>query len=364
MTNWFEVTRNSALIEYVEMEGLGPASSPGTNIHLDSTGPTVTDSFVFDNNLHDFIGYGLYSGADNVAIVGNDVTNFTGGTASPLNGVWLGACTNGLGNCNVNQYLAENTIMVAPTGQIFTAFTIHGDIQNVVVVGNTVDHECGMGPTNTNVIEHPNTALFEGNVFDWPASNVSYVNLVANGANVEVRNNLMVNGDVGVAVGSSYPMLAPNFVDQVFVENNTDYQNPPPGQPTNYGVQFARHAYTTGAATFLNNIFWEGMMIYGSQMVEVDGMGTETIDYNDMYAPNAAMITTPNVGPHGIMANPMFVSRPAYSNANPITPSMFFLQSSSPGVNTGTNTGAFEDFYRVARPQQGAWDMGAFEHVP
>jgi hypothetical protein len=63
-------------------------------------------------------------------------------------------------------------------------------------------------------------------------------------------------GTIGVQVGSSYPMLPPNSSHQVFVENHTDCQNPPPGEPTSYGVQFARHAYTTGSASFLNKLFW------------------------------------------------------------------------------------------------------------
>ena len=364
---WFEVVGTGVLIEYNEMQGGGNATNAVTNVHLDGT--AMTSAFVAYNNMHDFNGDGIYAGngnpASDIAIFGNTLLNFAGTTGQPLNGIQLNSCTNGLGNCTSGFYLAKNSITVGPTGIVFTAFTIHGDIQNSVVAYNTVDHPCGIGPTNTAVVENPNTALFEGNVSDWPASNVGDVAIVIDAPKVEVRNNLILNADTAIAIGGGgFNLLPPNFVDEVFVENNTAYQNPPAGQPLFYAVYLATHSNTTGSATFLNNIFWEGMMNFSSGVVGVDGMGIETIDYNEMYAPNAAMITTPNVGAHGVMADPMFITAPADSNANPITPSMFFLQSSSPGVNTGTNTGAFEDFYGVARPQQGAWDMGAFEHVP
>ena len=132
MNTWFENSANGNLIEYNEMQNLGGLTSGGPiNVHLDAvTTPLVTNAFVFDNYMHDFNGYGIYGGENNVAIVGNRILNFSGTNESPLHGVRLNACTNGQGNCNVNQYLAENTIQVGPTGQIFTAFTIHGDIKN------------------------------------------------------------------------------------------------------------------------------------------------------------------------------------------------------------------------------------------
>jgi hypothetical protein len=359
VTGWFEDTKNGNLIEYVEMEKAGTMANPATNIHLD--GSAVINTFVFDNNLHDFIGYGVYSGTNNVALVGNQIVNFTGGTSSPLHGVRLDACTNGKGNCNINNYMAENTITVGPTGQIFTAFTIHGDIQNFVVVGNTVDHPCGVGPTNLTVVENPNTGLFEGNVMDDPASNIGYINLTVDAGKVEVRNNLFVNGDNGVILGSrSYTLLPANFIDQDFIENNTYYQNPPTGQPLNYAVYFGVHQHTTGTATFLNNIFWEGMQNFSSSVISADGMGTEVSDYNDMYAPAATTVTNSNVGAHGVQGDPGFASPPTFSSS-PITVSGFKLQGTSPAIDTGTNDHVYQDFYGVTRPQGSAWNMGAFE---
>ena len=66
---WFEDTGNNNLIEYVETTGGGSLNNGGSmNVHLD--GASVTNSFVFDNYWHDFVGYGIYSGTNNVAIVG------------------------------------------------------------------------------------------------------------------------------------------------------------------------------------------------------------------------------------------------------------------------------------------------------
>ena len=57
------------------------------------------------------------------------------------------------------------------------------------------------------------------------------------------------------------------------------------------------------------------MAASASAMIIADGAGTETIDYNEIYAPNATL-TAPNVGHHGIVADPMFVAPPTYSNAS------------------------------------------------
>ena len=70
-----------------------------------------------------------------------------------------------------------------------------------------------------------------------------------------------------------------------------------------------------------------------------------------MYTPNTTP-TTPNVGPHGIQTDPKFVTNG----------SDFHLQSGSPAVDTGTNTHVYQSFgLNPARPQNSAWDMGAYE---
>ncbi len=357
---WFWLPSTNGLVEYVEMEGLGAPGTKQENIYPDGS----VNAFIFDNYMHDFTAYGVYASASNLAIVGNRIVNFTGGSvAQSLHGVRLNACEDGSGNCKNNNYLAENTITVGPTGNIYTAFTIHGDMRNTVVVGNTLDHPCGIGPTNATSTGGPDYALFEGNVVDWSAQDGT--GLTLNAAKVEARNNLVVNGDIAfyVGYGANYPLLPPNYVDQVFVENNTAYVNPPAPRPTNFAVQFAVHQVTTGAATFLNNVFWQGNTSAGSQMVFADGAGSETIDYNDMYSPNATP-SAPNVGTHGITTDPQFVSRPADSGIWPTVPSNYALQSGSPAAGTGTNTHVYEDFYRVVRPQNSTWDMGAFQHLP
>jgi hypothetical protein len=354
--SWFSMTNggNQALVEYVEMEGQGTSGDETINAE------GVSNTFVVDNYMHDFNAYGMYAGGcNNAAVIGNRIINFSGGTSSPLHGVRLNATTSGTGTANSNYYMADNTITVGPTGQIFTAFTIHGDVQHVVVVGNTVDHDCGVGPTNTSVVEKPNGVLFEGNVMARPASNVGYVALAADASQMEIRNNLLVNADRAVVVGNSYPLMPANWPDQVFVENNTGYQNPPAGQPNNYAVYFGYHQFTTGAATFLNNIFWEGMTANGSRMIGADGKGTETVDYNLIYSPNVTLTST-NVGGHGMVGDPKFVSMPAHSS-DPITASGFALQAGSPAIDTGTSTHDYEDLYRVGRAQNATMDLGAFE---
>jgi len=74
-------------------------------------------------------------------------------------------------------------------------------------------------------------------------------------------------------------------------------------------------------------------------------------------------LTSPNVGTHGVVGDPKFVSPPAHSS-DAITVSGFKLKAGSPAIDTGTNTHVYEDFYRVVRPQSSSTDMGAFESMP
>lgn len=351
----FNATSND-LVEYVEIEGFGTSGDIGFQMTGTTTG------FAVDNYLHDFHAYGIYAGGSSgVTALGNTILNYDGGTAS-LHGMRFSATTDGTGTANSNYYIAENTLIAGPSSNSFTAFTIHGDVQHVVVAGNIVDHDYGIGPTNAASDEKPNAVLWEGNASQRVATAISYNALAADASNMEIRNNLLLNGDVAVAVGGNYPLMPANWPDQVFVENNTAFQKVPTGVTNSGDIFFASHLITTGAATFLNNVFQTNATSTTSKMVKVDGAGTETIDYNDIYSPNATL-SSPGVGTHGVIGDPKFASPPADSTLS-FTPSNFKLLTSSPAKDTGTNTHVYEDFYRVVRPQNSIWDMGALEYKP
>jgi len=351
----FNSTTND-LVEYCEIEGIGATGDTG-DISFQVTGGAA--SFAVDNYLHDFHAYGIYfGGASGATALGNTLLNFDGGATS-LHGMRFSATTDGTGTANSNYYIAENTLDAGPSSNSFTSFTIHGDVQHVVVVGNTVDHDYGIGPTNAASNEKPNAVLWEDNASQKVATAVSYQGLAADASNMEIRNNVLLNADVAIVVGNNYPLMPANWPDQVFVENNTAFQKVPSGVTNSGDIFFGSHVITTGFALFENNVFQTNATSTTSKMVQVDGAGTETIDYNDIYTPNATL-ASPGVGTHGVVGNPLFVSPPADSTLS-YTPAGFEIQSGSAAQDVGTNTHVYEDFYRVVRPQNGSWDMGAHE---
>ncbi len=56
-------------------------------------------------------------------------------------------------------------------------------------------------------------------------------------------------------------------------------------------------------------------------------------------------------------------TNPLYTTSTPTTAAGFVLQSGSPARDVGTATTAFLDYAGNTRPQNGSWDMGAFEFV-
>jgi hypothetical protein len=99
--------------------------------------------------------------------------------------------------------------------------------------------------------------------------------------------------------------------------------------------------------------------------VRIDGSlpAAGDIDYNLIYAPNASISTVAasysqwrSIGfdAHGLNVDPKLV-----------TPgSDFSLQSSSPAIDRGvTISGLTRDYNGTARPQGGAFDIGAYEYV-
>ena len=129
---------------------------------------------------------------------------------------------------------------------------------------------------------------------------------------------------------------------------------------THTGLTFlASHNTTTGSLDVFNNILSTGDTNAFCEMVNFDGAGTNTFDYNLIYAPNGAPLSSPNVGAHGINnSDPKFVSTTVGAAT------AFRLQSSIPARNAGTSIPVYQDPADTIRPTGAAWDMGAWEYYP
>jgi hypothetical protein len=220
-----------------------------------------------------------------------------------------------------------------------------------VIVKNTVTSSSGtcltIQPQNLQSVEHVINSLVEGNTLIAPLSPFSIA-----AQHVYVRNNVFIGPDTAVTVSGDSQMPL-NWTDKVFLLNNTHYQSNGSAGSDTY---FAWHKTTSGTLTIADNILWTSHASASSSMVIADGAGTETnLGHNLLYAPNAGAQTRANVGTAGMSGlDPKFVSNGTD----------FHLQSTSPARNAGLTTAVGNDAAGVARPQESAEDIGAYEYKP
>lgn len=335
-----------ALLERVELEGVGSVSVSGLlSLGIDGSDNPI---FFFDDSIHDFIGYGLYGDrTNNVAVVGTTVTNFSGGE----HGMRFQGGNPGGAGFSTNAVVTDSTFTPAISGgayQTQDSITFRGDNTKIVFANNYTSDGAHFQPQNTGVIEHISQVLDEGNQF--VAALPTDANFVAENIaafHVYIRNNLYVNQGLPLAI-QGYPLLPANWTDEIFVYNNTVRTVPVDSNQ----YFFAEHLSTTGTMTLKNNIFNETSSSTNSSLFFTTG-GTEVFDHNLLYSPSATL-STPNVGTGGLLTNPTFNSTTVGTG--------FRLNGGSPAVDSGTNTHAYESFgLSPGRPQNSAWDMGAYE---
>ncbi len=337
-----------SLFERVEIEGYTQGGGNGWYVGTDLANITIADS-----HAHDFGGYGVYADrSQNFALIGTTIEKFQVDHAFRLQG----GSSNGsgtLGQFTNNSYIADNTI-TAPVGNTFSAGGLfRGENTNSVYVNNTNNRNVAWTPQDITFIEHVSLGLAEGNT--WARTdydpNMACLGIVAQ--NIVVRNNLCTRAAVFAKVGAGTNMPA-NWTDRNFFYNNTFYQS----DADSFAVQLVQVTKTTGTTSYRNNIVSTVSSNGQSSIYQSDNVAGQTniSDHNDLYAPNGGTLTNPLVGTGGILTNPNFVSTTAGAEG------AFTLGSGSPAVDTGTNTHVYQSLGNApGRPQNGSWDMGAFE---
>ena len=341
-------TGTNTLSERIEIQG---TVSGGNTFGSSNSGANF---FVVDCNAHDFDGYGYFGTYPiGFVMIGTTLNNFTGHD----HGFRVQGGANGSGGSTATtSYVAENVITpnAAFTG---SAAQFRGDDTNFVFVNNYLTAPTGFHPQLNGSVEHVQNGLCEGNTFAY-----RYTPLEVVAKHIYVRNNVFTGSpgpDVGITVTNDMGLPA-NWTDQIYVYNNTQYTCHAAGDPDNYPDDFVSHTITTGNIVVANNILYTCMHSTGSTVVNADQAGTETINNNLIYAPNAGgTLTTPNVGAGGVVQqDPKFVS------TDLTMPNFFRLSAGSPAIDTGAMVPVYQDFTGAPRPAGAGWDMGAFEYTP
>ena len=246
-TNIFEVFNiagaTNAVVERVEMQGVGfddGGSTAGQNLFVSSDS---VGTFLFDNNLHDFNGYGLYgSTVSKLSVTGNALTNFGGGD----HGVRIAG--------GDRTAITQNTIAASDTESPFSGITIRGDDTNIVVAQNDSNRLIEFTPQNTTSVEHVQDALCDGNyVHDDRKTDFYQVGIGVTAKHVVLRNNLISGSPKGFDVFGQ-PQLPASWVDRIAIYNNTVRFAPSSYNPE-FGATMASQGSTTGSISVTNNIW-------------------------------------------------------------------------------------------------------------
>ena len=336
----------NTLVERVEIEGIGMGANTEAGRVLYSESAS-TPTFFVDCHVHDFIGTGYYgSNVSHLAIIGNTIERF----GDQEHGVRVQAGT--------FSFVASNTIVSNLTNPAFSGVTIRGDNTNIVVANNNTNSLIEFLPQNDTVVEHVVHGLADSNLINGTSTNPIFPAMNITAQHIVIRNNIMVNGPKAVAV-AGHPLLPQNFVDQIYMYNNTAYFFPTTYPPDN-GANLVGRSGTTGSMVIENNIFVHNLNLtdQSSQQtafVNTDKMGTVTEDHNLGYAPKGQGTWKPGTGAGDIIGNPMFVSTDVTS------PNAFHLAAGSAAIDVGTSVPVYQDFAGSPRASGAGWDIGAFE---
>lgn len=250
-----------------------------------------------------------------------------------------------------NGWLIENNLF---TGSGGTSIVSHGDIDGVVIRGNTFrDNDTAVidiSDYSSDHIMHLDNFIVEGNrIYDNP-----WGFWLLGPKNLIIRNNLIYNNGPGNPIFTGGDAALRN-IEGMKIENNTFYNN----SATILGLD------TEGDVTFANNIVYQTASV--NSCIRVPN-ALSTL-FNNLYYfpsnPNAKYLSysgstynlseAQNIGLEGLSftADPLF-SDPANFD--------FHLTVSSPAVDRGATLPISNDFDGKPRPAGSGYDIGAYEY--
>jgi len=180
---------------------------------------------------------------------------------------------------------------------------------------------------------------------------------------VEIANNTIVDTRVWGIQLHDFADLVTDSVENVRIVNNIIYNNDQRSGGSSDRLSFVLHelnaTLTTGSIGDNVDIIWDNNLVdalSGTATCRYGGPGQGTLmDYS---AFNAASGCDDN----GVEADPTFTN---YSeNANTAATDVQLAEADATARNAGTTSSIFSvDYNDVSRPQDGSWDIGAWEAI-
>ncbi|MBI5555038.1 MAG: fibronectin type III domain-containing protein, partial [Elusimicrobia bacterium] len=312
--------------------------------------PTGTYAVGYTHNNWIMRNVEVYSGGD----IDNKYSNATKSDRHALGGQNLSNLL--IEHCYVHDWAGDGVIDYVTGGAMMNDVTIrYNRFINLIDTPNQNYHY--------GIAKHGNNfTAFENNTKNWKIYNNIFNNLSQNAVK-DTSSGAAIRIKGGAADDGNKPFIANNVFYNVAM-----------------GIYSAPTTYQSIAGfTAKNNIFLSPKL-GGYHIFQSYFTGTNAVDIdNNLYYPDTsgsdnkwawksqnqanfvAWKTASSQDANSILADPLLLN----ANGNFSQPDDFKLMPGSPAINAGTNLGSPYnlDFEGNTRGQDGAWDIGAYEHV-
>ncbi|MBN8524244.1 MAG: IPT/TIG domain-containing protein [Planctomycetes bacterium] len=306
----------------------------------------IDRSYLFDNNVHDIISYGLYMAGTRSVVLGNQIVNISG-----FHNIRIVAMKRSTVSENIVRWNGSGYHCIKLHAATYTGSNSYSE--QIVLSGNVIQGTSGLviSPQNSSYDERIRDVLVERSTFIGTPNDTWLVHVAA--TSTTFRNNIIdsssQNGNAeAFEVAQRGVEPAPDMIEaynNVFIKNgNSD---------TNYHPI----AYTgTINGAVRNNIIYCATFT-GTLQTGWD-IGSQGVSSNNLvYFPKTPSLCDDGTGTH-VATNPLFVSVDA-SNADYLK-----LQSTSPAIDRGhAGTTARRDYAGTIRSQGSAPDLGIYEYT-
>ncbi len=313
----------------------------GGGLCINNSTVAITNINISGNSAYQFGGGVYITGSSNVTISGNSVINGNSTDTLDGGGIYVNGSILNITGGTVNNNIGRNgsgICLVSSSSAVITGVAIKGNSNTIATNGS------GGGIIITNSTATIDKSIMTGN------SNVQYgggLYIADTTSAVEITNSIIADNRAeyfSYSEGGGFSLdNASLILMNCTVADNISQRNGSAIRTLNSSIITITNTIFDG-----NSANTTGNEIQGSS-------STLNMDYS-IYSTTLDNVGTNNIGANMLSTSPSFVDA---------ADGDYHLSSGSSGIDTGTASGApADDIDGTSRPQNGLYDMGAYEFVP
>jgi len=350
-------------------------SYEASGVYCDNSSPTIQGNIISDivstcSSFYEPLAAAIYSAGGAPVIIDNTISDITAScTDSNCTPHAFGIYIEGLpwtassllieGNRINNITSVSPSLMFPPDSPGFGADGIyiqHYETADTIISGNSISGVSGYISSSgiTTYCRSADITITKNTVINCVGGSALFGlfgGIGGMGNTVTIHNNLVANNRAATLVAGLGGRTAES--SSISIQFNTVTNNL--GGTGIWGYDSAGisaggdYLTTIFTATIKNNIVTNNA---GYGLYRLDEGGTFEVDHNDVWNNSLGGYNNIPQGVNDISADPIFL--------NPFF-NVFHLQTTSPCIDQGTDTGITEDLDGEPRPQGDGFDMGAYE---